>query len=337
MKVRFGIALGIGQYSEATDLFRFLDESGFSILWIPDTQSLQRELYVSLAVAAFRTERITLGAGVTNPTTRHPAVTASAIASVDELSGGRAILSIGTGDSAVYNLGLKPARLETLEEYVLALRALWRHGETSYRGRTIRLVWAKRPVPVYIAAEGPRTLRLAGQIADGVIVGMGLTPEAIKAALEYLRLGAEEAGKRLEDLDVWWQAKWNIADSRTKAVEEIRMALAGSANHAFRFTLDGKYVPEEFHEPIRRLQEQYAFAEHEAYGAEKKNAQLVDELGLREYLAERFAIAGTVEDFLGRLEQLAALGVRQVRLSVGGKDRARLLRIVAKEIMPCLR
>lgn len=334
--MRLGVALGIGDYAEAMDLIRFLDEAGFAILWIPDTQSLHRELYVSLALAAMHTKKIMLGGGVTNPITRHPAVTASAIASVDEISGGRAILSVGTGDSAVHNLGLRPARLEVLKEYVLALRGLWLNRETMYQGRLIRLTWASRAVPVYLAAEGPKTLRLAGQIADGVIIGMGLTPEAIKGALDYLRSGAEEVGRRLEDLDIWWQAKWNIAESRSQALEEVRMALAASANHAFRFTLEGKYVPQEFHEPIRRLQAQYVFAEHEAHGAEKRNARLVDELGLREYLGERFAIAGTLQDFADRLRQLAALGVRQLRLSVGGKDRGRLLRLVAQEIMPGL-
>ena len=166
---------------------------------------------------------------------------------------------------------------------------------------------------------------------------MGLIPEAIKGALEYLRLGAEEAGRRLEDLDVWWQVKWNIAENRTKAAEEIRIALAASANHAFRFTLEGKYVPPQFHQSIGRLKAQYAFSEHEVHGANKKNAQLVDELGLRDYLAERFAIAGTVQDVVDRVEQLARLGVKQLRLSVGGRNRARQLAVFAQEIMPRFR
>ena len=131
--MQFGVGLSIAEFTTAIDLLRIVDESGFSMMWVPDVQSLRKELYVSLTVAALHTKQIKLAAGVTNPITRHPAITASAIASIDELSGGRAVLSIGTGDSAVYNLGLKPARLEALKEFVLALKALRRHHEPLTR------------------------------------------------------------------------------------------------------------------------------------------------------------------------------------------------------------
>ena len=333
-RLRFGAVAALPDSGATVDLYRYLDAAGFAALWIPDTQSLMPEMTVCMTVAALHTERIQINGGVTNPLTRHPAVQASALSSIDQLSGGRAAISISTGDSAVANLGLRPAKTATLEQYIAALKALWRDKEATYQGRTIRLLWPERAVPVYMAAEGPRTLRLAGRIADGVIIGMGLTADVVEGSLQYLQEGLDDAGRTMDDIDVWWLAKWNIAESRQAAVEEIRMALAASCNHAFRFHLDGKFVPGEYHDAIHELQAEYRSWEHEKHGGGRHNAELVDRYGLKDFLARRFAIAGTVEDFIARCEDLHELGVRQIRLSVAGRDHAGLLRRVGDHVLP---
>lgn len=333
-RLRFGAVAALPDHSATVDLYRYMDDAGFGGLWIPDSQSLMREMTVSMTVAALHTERIRINGGVTNPLTRHPAVLAAGLASIDEVSGGRAGISISTGDSAVFNLGLRPAKMETLEHFITTMQELYRDGETTYQDRRVRLLWPERAVPITMAAEGPKTLRLAGRIADGVIIGMGLTPEVIEASMGYLREGLEEAGRTEQDIDVWWLAKWNIADSREEAVDEIRMGLAASANHAFRFHLDGKMVPQRYHDPIRQLQDRYVFEEHEKHGEQMRNAQLADEFGLKDYLAERFAIAGTLSEFIARCEQLHELGVRQIRLSAAGRAHEQLLRLVGDNVIP---
>lgn len=95
------------------------------------------------------------------------------------------------------------------------------------------------PVPVYVAAEGPKTLELAGEVADGVIFGLGL---------EHLRRGAERAGSSLEDPDIWAMARINVGEDRDALIRDMRMELASAAHHAFRFTLAGKQVPPAFHD-----------------------------------------------------------------------------------------
>ena len=184
-----------------------------------------------------------LGPLVTNPQTRHLVVTASAIASVDELSGGRAVLGLGSGDSAIYTIGAPPATVAGLEDSIATLGRLTAGEVVDRGGRPWRVHRATRRVPIYLAAEGPRTLELAGRVADGVICGLGLTPEVIALSLAAIERGARAAGRTLDDVDVWWFAKTSLADSRAAAIEPIKMALAASANHAFRFTLDGKGVP----------------------------------------------------------------------------------------------
>jgi 5,10-methylenetetrahydromethanopterin reductase len=306
---RFGIVVLPESLATFGALCRAVEEQGFEWLGVADSQSVFSELYVSLTLAARETSRVRLGPLVTNPLTRHLVVTASAMASLDEVSGGRAVLGIGSGDSAITTLGAPPATLAGLEDAVVTLGRLTRGAPIERGGRTWHVHRSLRRVPVYLAAEGPRTLELAGRVADGVIVGLGLTPEVIRLSLAAIERGARAAGRTLGDLDVWWFAKTNLADTRAAAIEPIKMALAASANHAFRFTLDGKGVPPDLHEKIRALQREYNAHHHELPGA--GNAALTDRWGLTEFLADRFAIAGTPEDCAAQIRRAMAAGARQ--------------------------
>ncbi len=161
----------------------------------PDSQLRRRDTYVLLAAAARATERITLGPLIANPVTRHPTVTASSIATIDELAPGRTLLGWGVGDTAVRLAGLRPARVKELEAGARLMRALL-DGESVEVGaaRPARLPH-HRPVPIWIAAGGPRTLRMAGGVADGVFIRVGTHPANIATAVEAIRGGAADAGR----------------------------------------------------------------------------------------------------------------------------------------------
>jgi len=145
------------------------EELGFGGLWVADSQAIFRDAFAILAVAASRTKRILLSTGVTNPVTRHPAVLAGSFATLDELAPGRVVLTLGRGESAVFTIGGRPATTKRLEQSVHALRALLAGETVSWDGGEARMTWPSRGVPIYLAASGPRTLRLAGRIADGVL------------------------------------------------------------------------------------------------------------------------------------------------------------------------
>jgi 5,10-methylenetetrahydromethanopterin reductase len=161
----------------------------------PDSQLRRRDTYVFLAAAARATERITLGTLLANPVNRHPSVTASSIATIDELAPGRVLLGWGVGDTAVRLAGLRPARVKELEAATRLMRALL-DGEAVEVGaeRPARLPH-HRPVPIWIAAGGPRTLRMAGGIADGVFIRVGTHRTNIAGSIEAIRAGAAEAGR----------------------------------------------------------------------------------------------------------------------------------------------
>ena len=329
---RFGVVLLPESLTEFAPLCREVDEHGFDWLGVADSQSVFRELYVALTLAALNTSRVRLGPLVTNPLTRHLVVTASAVASVDELSGGRARLGIGSGDSAIFSLGAPPATLAGLEDSVVTLGRLTSGVPIDRGGRRWQVHRSTRRVPIYLAAEGPRTLELAGRMADGVIVGLGLTPEVIRLSLAAIERGARAAGRALADLDVWWFAKTNVADSRAQAVAPITMALAASANHAFRFTLEGKAVPPDLHGRIKGLQREYDSHQHEIAGA--GNAGLTERWGLTDFLADRFAFAGTPDDCAAQIRRAMGAGARQFVITSFVPDPRAFIRRWMREVAP---
>jgi hypothetical protein len=158
---------------------------------------------VLLAAAGRVTERITLGPLLANPVNRHPTVTAGSIATLDELAPGRVLLGWGVGDTAVRLARLRPARVKELEAATRLMRAML-DGEGVEVGakRPARLPHA-RPVPIWIAAGGPRTLRMAGGVADAVLMRVGTHPANIARAVDAIRAGAKEAGRDPDSVRGW--------------------------------------------------------------------------------------------------------------------------------------
>ena len=190
------------------------EELGFDLFTLPDTQSLMREVYTSLGVVGNNTESIDIGTMVTNPVTRHPAVIASSMCTINEITDGRANLGIATGDSAVRTLGKRPARLGEMEDAITLIKSLCAGERVEYDGASIKLDWVDRQkIPVYWAAEGPKTQRLAGELADAVVLGTGLQPKLIEHQVERVREGCERADRNGDDVDIWVLARSNVESS----------------------------------------------------------------------------------------------------------------------------
>jgi 5,10-methylenetetrahydromethanopterin reductase len=313
---------------------RMAEDVGFSMVGVADSQSVFRELYATMALCAQATQRVLVGPSVTNPITRHPAVAASGIATIDEIAPGRAFFGIGSGDSAILNLAERPATLADLRAYITAVRTLHTTREAEWRGRLTRLTWAPRVVPIYLSAEGPRTLELAGEIADGVIVNVGLTPELVRDAVAHVHAGARRAGRDPSSIDLWTMVRANVTDDVTAGIEEIRMELASNAHHVFRFTLEGKHVPGDLADAIRRVQKGYQPAAHEALGP-SPNARLLEaEPALRAWLADRFAAVGPAAACADKLRGVVEAGISGLLVTGFVHDRARLIRALGEHVLP---
>src|SRR2546426_5410656 len=168
---------------------------GWDAAFQPDSQLRRRDTYVLLAAAARATRRITLGTLLANPMNRHPTVTASSIATIDELAPGRVVLGWGVGDTAVRLAGLRPARVKELEETTRLMRALLDGQDVEVGAARPAYLPHHRAVPIWIAAGGPRTLRMAGGVADGVFIRVGTHPANIKRSIDAIHAGAVEAGR----------------------------------------------------------------------------------------------------------------------------------------------
>ena len=333
---RLGVSLVCQEIEELGGWVRAIEEAGFDAIGFGDSPALYPETYVQAAIVAQESRRAMFGPRVTNPVTRHPSVTASAMAAVHRLGDGRAVIGIGLGDSAVHTIGTPRATIAELEAYVRALRELFQTGETTYRGSFMRCPYARRPVPIYISASGPRGLGLAGEVADGVIVGVGVQPDLIDTALGHIEAGARRAGRTLADLDIWWLMGASIGPSNAVAVEAIKTHLAAASNAAFRGAWEGKGVPPELEPALRNLVEGYDFAEHEIPGETRHNVSALDDPALADYLARRFAIAGTATEFAAQVRQAASWGADQLWLTMPLPDKYGFLAEVRDTVQPLL-
>lgn len=217
--------------SRSVDAFaadvRRAEQLGWDAALQPDSQLRRRDTYVLLAAAARATGRITLGPLLANPVNRHPTVTASSIATIDELAPGRVLLGWGVGDTAVRLAGLRPARVAELEAGTRLMRALLA-GEAVEVGaaRPARLPH-HRPVPVWIAAGGPKTLRMAGGAADGVFIRVGTHPANIATAVSAIRAGAVEAGRDPDAVKLGAIFHTVLVDEPARALTMARSMAAG--------------------------------------------------------------------------------------------------------------
>jgi 5,10-methylenetetrahydromethanopterin reductase len=201
--VGFGFSVTPGEPLGVGAEMRRAEQLGYDRFGVWDSPALFREPWTTLASAARDTERIRLGTWVTNPLSRHPLVTAACAATVDDLASERVYIGIGAGGTGVWHLGMGTAKLADLEAYVLAVRSLLETGDALWHGRALRIEWAgARRVPIVLAAHASRSLRLAGRVADGVVIGLGISPDVVASSLELLEAGAREAGRSVDELEV---------------------------------------------------------------------------------------------------------------------------------------
>ena len=313
-----------GRPGKVVEKARAAEAHGYDLFGVSDTHLLTQETYATLGAVGAATERITVGPTITNPVTRHPTVTASAVATLYQQTGGRAMLGISTGDSAVFTIGKRPARLAELEETVRLCQTLWRGETATYEGEELQLAWLREDVspsatdapgpaddvegldvPVAVAAEGPKSLELAGRVADRVVVGLGALPEVVEGAADAVDRGAREAGRDPDDVERWLYLHANVGPDRERAIDELRHRLAGVAHHSLQVKMDEKWVPDRFRDALERLVANY---DSGAHGLPGDNADLVASEDLLAYLGERYALAGPPEACRDRLREIAAAG-----------------------------
>jgi 5,10-methylenetetrahydromethanopterin reductase len=199
------------------------ETAGFDGIGILDSQMLERDVFVSMAAAAQATSTIRISSAVLNPVTRHLSVIASAMKTVAELAPGRAEFWIGRGFSSVQTIGIPPATVRQMRQCVLTLKSLLSGQTLEFGGATSRMRHGDAQVPrIIIAAHGPRTIEVAGEVADGVLLQVGLDPGSVALARRHLAAGAARAGRDPEELEIILCATTIIMDDQQEAREVAR-------------------------------------------------------------------------------------------------------------------
>jgi 5,10-methylenetetrahydromethanopterin reductase len=300
---------------------RQAEDAGFSTIWMVDTPLIAGAMYdpyVDLTVCALATSRVRLGPAVSTFELRHPVATAGAILSLDRASNGRAILGLGIGGSALVTLGQiaghegaftthsTKERRGRLREGTRFLRQIFAGESVSLGTRAIQLT-ESRPVPVYIAASGPRALEMAGGVADGVIIQVGIEPEAMREAIAAVRRGAERAGRDPSSVRLVASTFAVVSHDRAEDIDRVR-PLASYFYSVVPQVLErvGISTAKRFPEWVPKPDLTHAFDWHDAMAAAA--TYIPDET------VERFCLVGPPDDARQRISELAALGVDEVFL-----------------------
>ncbi len=219
---------------EAMVIAQYAEQRGFAAVWQAESR-LVREATVPMASYLAVTERITVGSGVVNNWTRNPALLASTFATLDDLGPGRVILGIGAWwDPLARKVGIQRRRpLQAMRETVEAVRALLNDETVTYHGEFVHLDGVeldyvhqeRRPkdVPIYIGATGMKMMELTGEIADGVVLNYLVSPAYNRTAMEHLQIGAERAGRGVDDLDRPQLVVCSLDDDRQRALDAARL------------------------------------------------------------------------------------------------------------------
>src|SRR6202041_2154429 len=284
------------------------EAGGFSYGWIFDSHVIWKEPFPLLTLMAASTQSMRLGTCVTNPAVRDVTVSSSLFATLNAFSHGRMQLGIGRGDSSRRVLGKKPTTLENLEEFVRVFRALNKGEAVELDGVSTRFPWAAAGVPpVWVAGYGPKALRTAGRIGDGVILQFA-DPDLISWCLGFVRDGAKEAGRDFSKIKVMAAAPVWASDDLALARDKVRWFPALVSNHVM--DLISKYKPEDLPASLTSFVKgkgSYDYHHHCEVGSD--NADFVSD-----EVIDRFCLVGPIEDHLKKLDALRKVGVTQFNI-----------------------
>lgn len=307
---------------------RRAEELGYDGIFLGESHLSSIDSFQILASCAMITQRVLLGIAVTNIVFRHPTVIAGAAASLNEISKGRAIMGLGTGDGPVYTQGLKAMPMKQFEEGVRLIRHLVQGNRTSFPTGELGIGFTiHQPAPIYVSAEGPKGLQLAGRSADGVILGTGFDLKVYQWAKQKIREGAAETGRGESDVAIIAAGMLCVRDDGNEARKIVRNRIANRAHHNFRFTYET--VPPEDLEGVKKFMA--------GFDVMKPMEDRVDPDLVNDYLIHRFSIAGTPAECIERIEELKAAGVEHLMLTPARKVYHESVEAFAAKVLPHFR
>ena len=331
--MRLGVQFKPENPSEFVTSVRAAEDAGFECAYVVDGQLLWRDIYVHMSHALASTQRIRLASAVTNPYTRHYTVTANAHASLAEIYPDRVMLGIGRGDNAVRTLGLEPVTTAALGEMVPRIRALLAGETVATETVELRSEWNRGvDVPILMAGTGPRNLRLAGQLADLVMIQVGVNPVSCKWAIDHIRAGAEAVGRDPDEVQVVVHGALCVCDdegleeAHRQSVWEAELISIHVANVAKASENHGMPAPLLRLAELRRADYDYAHHLDATVGRPEYTDEVIEDC----------SIIGGPEHIVERLAALAEVGVDEFAPAYLG-GRLAEMKTIGEEVIPKVR
>jgi 5,10-methylenetetrahydromethanopterin reductase len=332
-------AMGMPEIRSAVAQAERAEAAGWDGITFTDSQNLVGDPFVAIARAADATTRLRFATGVTNAYTRHPAALANVAATVQETSGGRFVLGIGRGDTALFHLGLKPMKVDRFGELVTTLQTYLAGGTVDCDGQPSRLQFLDRTtqpkVPLDVATSGPRMIELGARVAERVTLAVGADPERVAWALDVARKAAADAGRDPSDISFGAYVNIGCHPDPEVARRLIQGAVSAFAHFSSMPGSTGAGLADADRAVVAEVGRRYDSNEHLRNTAAHNDA-------LRPEFVDRFAVVGTPDVCLARLKQLARLGLERFVItgaSFGAErdHRKTSEQLMTRELLPALR
>ncbi len=310
MQIKLGVGLHWEEgtsYEELVSEIEEIERLGYQQIWVSN-EKFFHDMYIVSSVVAEHTSKVDIGTFIADPYSHHPALTAMSIATLDQISGGRAVLGMGAGGTGFPVMGIvrrKPAT--AIKEAIMVIRSLWRGETVNFEGQVIqcrngRLNFnARHDIPVVVASRGDLVLQTGGEVADGVMIATYAEPVGIRHALSRIRKGAERAGRDMKDIRVISRIDACISEDRRVAYEAVKPMVAVMLWTSYpdrRFVQNcGLTVPEEVE----------GIAAKRDYNLMVANAHLIPD-----EFVDRFCWAGTAEEVARKVAEVVKLGIEDI-------------------------
>jgi probable F420-dependent oxidoreductase len=337
MTLDFGVVLQADPPAQRViDLAKRAEAYGFSHAWTFDSHLLWEEPFVIYSRILNETHKLIVGPMVTNPATRDWTVIASLFATLNEMYGNRTICGMGRGDSAVRVINGKPVRLAEMREAIGVIRALANGEEAEYKGTTLRLPWnPDSRLPIWVAAYGPKALKLTGEVGDGFILQLA-DPAIVRWSIDAVRAAAQDAGRDPDDVKICVAAPAYVTDGSSDGLahglEQCRWFGGMVGNHVAdivaRYGADGAAVPTALTDYIAG-REGYDYSQHGRAGSTHTSF-------VPDAIVDRFCLVGPPELHVDRLDELRDLGVDQFALYLQHDAKDATLRAYGETVIPAV-
>lgn len=317
--------------SEVVRLMKAAEGQGFRYGWTFDSAVLWQEPFVIYSQILANTSSMIVGPMVTNPSTRDWSITASLFATLNDMFGNRTVCGIGRGDSARRVIGQQPASLSVLRDGMHVIRELAEGREVAHHGAPVRIPWVRDGrLEIWMAAYGPKALKLVGEQADGFILQTA-DPAITRWTIESVRAAARDAGRDPGGITMCVAAPAYVGDDVAHQRDQLRWFGGMVGNHVAdlvaRYGESGP-VPRELTDYIRD-REGYDYAHHGKAGNPSTDF-VPDEI------VDRFCLVGPSAAHVDRLGELAELGVDQFAVYLMHDAKEQTLTAYGNEIIPKL-